>query len=76
MFYIFGKLQHQGKIWQKLGAILMDRVGVMIFCFRVDQTSDFDLRVCLNNSDTMKILGTTFNNKLKWDNTIKIGKNI
>ena len=45
MFYIFGKLQHQGKIWQKLGAILMDRFGVMIFCFRVWSTSDFDLRV-------------------------------
>ena len=47
MFYIFGKLQHQGKWWQKLGAISMDRFGDLTFWFRVDQTSDFDLRVCL-----------------------------
>ena len=61
MFYIFGKLQHQGKLWQKLGAILMDRFGDLTFWLRVDQTSDFDLRVCLNLNSSTASYGSSLN---------------
>ena len=45
MIYIFGPLQHQGKIWQKLWAILMDRFGDLNYLFRVESKPDFELRL-------------------------------